>query len=182
MRRSRRVSIKGSVKTVKKATGFRALYFHYCYLLGFFPKNKPRQDKRLHFLFREDLLKMDAISEEVKLLSRCHIDTGEQLSSYKTKLESQIKAMTVQRKSLYKKQRTIAVKSDGGKLAALKAEIDQISGELKRLRREVHLCDDIAERSGVMLEKLRVIQEEERNKEQEENRDEQLRRRGRTSR
>lgn len=46
----------------------------------------------------------------------------------------------------------------------------------------MHLCDDIAERSGVMLEKLRVIQEEERNKEQEENRDEQLRRRGRTSR
>ena len=74
------------------------------------------------------------------------------------------------------------MKSDGGKLAALKAEIDQISGELKRLRREVHLCDDIAERSGVTLEKLRVIQEEERNKEQEENRDEQLRRRGRTSR
>lgn len=74
------------------------------------------------------------------------------------------------------------MKSDGGKQAALKAEIDQISGELKRLRREVHLCDDIAERSGVMLEKLRVIQEEERNKEQEENRDEQLRRRGRTSR
>ena len=46
----------------------------------------------------------------------------------------------------------------------------------------MRLCDDIAERSGVMLEKLRVIQAEERNKEQEENRDEQLRRRGRTSR
>ena len=46
----------------------------------------------------------------------------------------------------------------------------------------MRLCEDIAERSGVMLEKLRVIQEKERNKEQEENRDEQLRRRGRTSR
>ncbi|MBR0162412.1 MAG: relaxase/mobilization nuclease domain-containing protein [Oscillospiraceae bacterium] len=181
-RRKQRAPIKGSVRTVKRVTGFRVLYFHYCYLLGFFPKNKPRQNKRLHFLLREDLLKMDAISEEVKLLARCHIDTGEQLSSYKTNLESQIEAVTARRKSLYKKLRIVAVKSDEGKQAALKAEIDLFSGELKRLRKEVRLCDDIAERSGVMLEKLRVIQEEERNKEQEENRDEQLRRRGRTSR
>ena len=181
-RRSRRVPIKGSIRAVKKATGFRALYFHYCYLLGFYPKDKPRQNKRLHFLLREDLLKMDAISEEAKLLARCQIDTGEQLSSYKTDLERKIKNVTAQRKSLYKKKRTVAVKSDEGKQAALKAEIDRLSGELKQLRKEVRLCDDIAERSGVMLEKLRVIQEEERNKEQEENRDEQLRRRGRTSR
>ncbi len=181
-RRSRRVPIKGSIRAVKKATGFRALYFHYCYLLGFYPKDKPRQNKRLHFLLREDLLKMDAISEEAKLLARCQIDTGEQLSSYKTDLERKIKNVTAQRKSLYKKKRTVAVKSDEGKQAALKAEIDRLSGELKQLRKEVRLCDDIAERSGVMLEKLRVIQEEERNKEQEENRDEQLRRRSRTSR
>ena len=181
-RYARRVPIKGSIRAVKKATGFRALYFHYCYLLGFFPKDKPRQNKRLHFLLREDLLKMDAISEEAKLLARCRIDTGEQLSSYKTDLERKIESVTAQRKSLYKKQRTVAVKSDEGKQAALKVEIDRLSGELKQLRKEVRLCDDIAERSGVMLEKQHVIQEEERNKEQEENRDEQLRRRGRTSR
>ena len=47
----------------------------------------------------------------------------------------------------------------------------------------MRLCDDIAARSGVMLEKLRVIREEEKAKEKEETkRDEQFRRRGGTGR
>ncbi|MBQ3703560.1 MAG: relaxase/mobilization nuclease domain-containing protein [Oscillospiraceae bacterium] len=182
-RQSRRVPYKGSVKNLSKATGFRALYYHYCFLLGYFPKNKPRSNRRLHFLLREDLLKMDAIAEEVRLLARCHIDTGEQLSSYKESLEKRISSVTAERKSLYKSQRTVAVKNVEGKLAKVKEEIAARSAELKKLRKEVRLCDDIAARSGVMLEKLRVIREEEKAKEKEETkRDEQFRRRGGTGR
>ena len=126
---------------------------------------------------------MDAIAEEVRLLARCHIDTGEQLSSYKESLEKRISAVTAERKSLYKSQRTVAVKTDEGKLAKVKEEIAARTAELKKLRKEVRLCDDIAARSGVMLEKLRVIREEEKAKEKEETkRDEQFRRRGGTGR
>ena len=50
-----RIRLFGSLEKARKITGFRALYFHYCYLLGIFPKSKPRQNtKRLHFLLRED--------------------------------------------------------------------------------------------------------------------------------
>lgn len=66
--------LHGDFKNARKITGFRALYFHYCYLLGIFPKNQPKRNKRIHFLLREDLAKMDAISEEVKLLVGNHID------------------------------------------------------------------------------------------------------------
>ena len=126
---------------------------------------------------------MDAIAEEVRLLARCHIDTDEQLSSYKESLEKRISAVTAERKSLYKSQRTVAVKNVEGKLAKVKEEIAARSAELKKLRKEVRLCDDIAARSGVMLEKLRVIREEEKAKEKEETkRDEQFRRRGGTGR
>ena len=126
---------------------------------------------------------MDAIAEEVRLLARCHIDTGEQLSSYKERLEKRISAVTAERKSLYKSQRTVAVKTDEGKLAKVKEEITARTAELKKLRKEVRLCDDIAVRSGVMLEKLRVIREEEKAKEKEETkRAEQFRRRGGTGR
>ena len=70
--------VKGDFNTARKITGFRALYFHYCYLLGIFPKNQPKSNKRLRFLLREDLVKLDTISEEVRLLARDHIDTTEQ--------------------------------------------------------------------------------------------------------
>lgn len=60
-KKSRQYQFTGKLKSAKKITGFRALYFHYCYLLGIFPKDKPKSNKRLHFLLREDLLKLDAI-------------------------------------------------------------------------------------------------------------------------
>ena len=144
---------KGSFRAVPRATGFRALYFHYCYLLGIFPKNRPKSNKRLHFLLREDLIKLDAISEEMKLLAGHRIDTGEQLFSYQDSLTGKIEALTADRKELYRKQRTVAVKSDDTGLAEVKASIAALSKELAALRREVKLCDDIAARSGVMREK-----------------------------
>lgn len=78
---------------------------------------------------------MDAISEEVKLLVGNHIDTAEQLSSYKEGLESRIKLLTADRKSLYRKQRTVSVKPDEEALTKVKAQIADISKELAALRR-----------------------------------------------
>ena len=179
-RKAQRTEYRRDLSRVKKATGFRALYYHYCYLLGFFPQKKPKYNKRVHYLLREDLMKMDVISEEAKLLARCQIDTAEQLSSYHSKLEAQIDTMTAKRTALYKSQRTVAVKNDTEKLAAVKAEAYALSKELKRLRKEVRLCEDIATRSGAIMEK--VIKAEEFEQEKEETRDEQLRRRGGTSR
>lgn len=99
-RKARRYRVNGSLKSTRKITGFRALYFHYCYLLGIFPKDNPRQNpKRLHFLLREDLRRLDAISAETKLLARCHIDTAEQLLSYKSETTNKIEALSAARKS-----------------------------------------------------------------------------------
>ena len=123
----KKVYSMGKWQKMRKITGFRALYFHYCYLLGIFPKNRPKSNKRLHFLLREDLIKLDAISEEMKLLAGHRIDTGEQLFSYQDSLTGKIEALTADRKELYRKQRTVAVKSDDTGLAEVKASIAALS-------------------------------------------------------
>ena len=157
-----RVRLIGSLKTARKLTGFRALYVHYCYLLGIFPKNRPQQSrKRLHFLLREDLLKLDAITAETRLLIGHRIDTAEQLFSYRDKVSEKITVLTDERKQLYKTQRTAAVKSDPEKAAEVKAQIAALSKELTSLRKEVVLCNSIAERSGVIQEKIKAVREDE---------------------
>lgn len=166
---------RGSFRKARKITGFRALYFHYCYLLGVFPKNKSQNKRRLHFLLREDLIKLDAITKEVRLLSEHRIDTAEKLSSYKSELESQIDALTADRKQLYRKQRTVAVKTDEALQSQVKTQIHVISGQLKKLREEVRLCDDIALRSGVMQEKITAVHEDEKTTGKEKTRYEQFR-------
>lgn len=163
-----RVRLVGSLKTARKLTGFRALYVHYCYLLGIFPKNRPQQSrKRQHFLLREDLLKLDAITAETRLLIGHRIDTAEQLFCYRDKVSEKITALTEKRKQLYKAQRTAAVKSDPEKTAEVKTQIAALSKELAALRKEVVLCNRIAERSGVIQEKIKAVREDEQIKEKE---------------
>lgn len=127
-------------------------------------------------------MKMDAISEEVRLLAWHRIDTAEQLSSYRSELESKAGTLTADRKLLYKKQRTVAVKSDEALLSEVKAQIAMLSKELSAIRREVKLCDDIAIRSGVIKEKIKAVREDEQSQRKEQNRNEQHRRRSGTNR
>ena len=56
--------LKGSLKDAKKIGGLRGLYFHYCYRLGILPKNRKQNYARLHYLLKDDLMKMDAITNE----------------------------------------------------------------------------------------------------------------------
>ena len=176
-RKTRHYRMQGSMKSARKITGFRALYFHYCYKLGIFPKDRPQNRKRLHFLLREDLLKLNNISQEVRLLVRHKIDTAEQLSLYKNGLEVQIQKLSAERKALYKKQRTVKCQSDPKLAEAVKKEIDGLTEQLKALRREVYLCDDIAQRSGVITEKLKAVREDEQNQGKEKQQNEPIRRR-----
>ena len=156
-----RVRLIGNLKAARKLTGFRALYVHYCYLLGIFPKNRPQQSrKRLHFLLRENLLKLDAITAETRLLIGHRIDTAEQLFSYRDGVKDKISALTDERKQLYKLQRTAAVKADPEKAAEIKEQISALSKELAALRREAVLCDGIAERSGVIKEKIKAVRKD----------------------
>ncbi len=153
--------VRGNIKRTRKITGFRALYFHYCYKLGIFPKDRPQNRARLHFLLREDLMKLNNISQEVRLLVRHRIDTAEQLSLYKQGLEVDIERTVSERNELYRLKRTKAVRDNPDKAAELEEQISALSGKLKGLRREVHLCDDIEERSGIMKEKLKTVREDE---------------------
>lgn len=128
------------------------------------------------------MTKLDRLSEEMKLLVRHRIDTDEQLFSYQDGLNDRIKSLTAERKTLYKKQRTVTVKSDAIALENVKSDISAISKELASLRREVRLCDDIAVRSQVMREKIKAVREDEQSQGKEQKRDEQFRRRSGTGR
>lgn len=174
--------VSGNWQSRKKVTGFRALYFHYCYLLGVFPKSKQQNKRRLHFLLREDLIKLDAITQEARLLAVHRIDTAKQLSSYQSELESRIADVTSQRRQLYRKQRTAAVKSDEVASAEVCTAIATLSKELSQLRREVKLCSDIAVRSGILPERIQKVREDENHQRKEKTEHDQFRRCGRANR
>ena len=121
-------------------------------------------------------IKLDAITQEARLLGTNHIDTAQQLSSYKDGLEVQIDQLTAQRKALYKQQRSVAVKTDEGKATEVKESISKLSSQLATLRREVKLCNDIALRSGIILEHIQMEKAKEQPMRKEKTEHEQRRR------
>ena len=157
----RKVKFHGKMKPARKATGFRALYYHYCYLLGIFPRNKRRLPRRVSPALREELLKGERFSQEVRLLSRYKIDTVEQLEGRRGKVEEKLDNLISQRAALYRQFRTVRVQSEPERKDRVKQEISTLTGQIKKLRKEVALCEDIARRSERMRENLRVQEEKE---------------------
>jgi len=171
--------VKGSLKNAKKIGGLRGLYLHYCYKLGILPKGRKQNYARLHYLLKDDLMKMEAITQETRLLCRNHIDTAEQLCSYKGSLETEMSALLQKRKELYSKSRRIS----GEEKEAVKAELSVISGRLKVIRKEVRLCEGISARSDTLKEKLQTIRADENEQRRKElMKNEHRRRSGRTNR
>ena len=158
----KQMKFRGVYRKPHRKAGLRALYIYYCFRLGILPKNKQPQmsAKQIYFLFRDDIRYARRISESTILLVKNKIDTDVQLAAHKAELNQQIAMLTDQRRQLRNKSRSI---KDDDKLARYKGEITELTTSLKKLRREVWLCDDIQERSGVIKNKIR--QEREYNRE-----------------
>ena len=164
--------LKGSLKRTKKIGGLRGLYLHYCYKLGFFRRGRKQNPARLHYLLKDDLLKIEYIAQETRLLCRHHIDTTEQLFSYKQSLQDEMQKLLAERQELYAQKNHPAAKE----------RLSAIALRLREIRKEVRQCDNIAERSQSLKEKLSVIRTDEAKQRKEMNRDGFERRGGGTGR
>ena len=147
---------------IRKIGGLYGLYLYYCYRLGKLPSYRKLNSAQIHFYFKEELLKLDELSEQTRLLGKHGIHTDEQLLQYKSSVEGEIKSLTADRTDLRKMTRR---KIDDVELSQAKEKISQITEKLRTLRKEVKLCNNIAERSGLMKEHLKqVLAEEEKSK------------------
>ena len=170
--------VKGSLTGAKKIGGLRGLYLHYCYKLGILPKNKKQNYARLHYLLKDDLMKMEAITQETRLLCRNRIDTVEQLLSYKGSLETEKTDLLQKRKELY----SISRKTGGEEKEAIRSQLSDLSKRLSVIRKEVRLCESIEARNATLKEKLSTIRADEEQQRKELMTNEYKRRSGRTNR
>lgn len=145
------------VSRPKKTVGhLKGLYLHYCYRLGILPK-KRQYRPRVHYLLREDLMKLDQISAEVRLMGRYHIGTEDDLLTFHEETKEKMIAVYRERKQLRNEMRRVG---NGEKVPELRARAMELTKVAAQYRQELKLAEGIAERSGVMEEQLRKIREE----------------------
>lgn len=172
---------RGSFRKYPEATGFRALYLYYCYLLKIIVK-KPASVKKVPASLREDIVKLDWIIAQTRFLGANKIETAQDLQSKQTEIQTQIEELTQQRRDLRIALKRALRQNDPVQVAALKAQIATLSAEVRKHRKEVKLCDDIAQRNGIVLENLKEITRQKNTQGKENKQHEYDQRRGRTSR
>lgn len=139
---------------IGKVGGLRGLYLKYCYMLGYLPKYTQDANKVPEIL-REDLLKCEKYTKQIRLLSKYEIHTDEELFSFLKQKEHEKEDITEKREVLRKEYRRVLPESEKKKL---KAQIAALTSTLKDIRGEVRLAEDIKVSAEDMAKKMEQLE------------------------
>lgn len=134
-------------KKRERATGLCGLYLHYQYLLGNLPKTHVN-DPSAYATLREDAKKMQRYSDEADMLGRNKIVSVTDLQQYANTQSDRLKTLLQSRQKLRNKLRCM---HDGDEMKPIKDEIHALTKEIKKVRYQLELAKDVAERSEVVL-------------------------------
>ena len=142
---------------IRKVGGLKGLYLHYCYLLGYLPKYT-KKPLRVSPIIRDDIKKIDMISEEARLIERVGLSDIDSLLRYKEERLGLISGKTDERSKV---QKLLRRKISYEERQTARALSDSLKEEIQDLRKEVRLLEHIEERSKVIEDKIKTIEKEE---------------------
>lgn len=129
-------------KTNNHHKGIYGLYLYYCYLLGVFPKEHPKQ--YLSYSIRQDIKKLDSYSKQAEFLIDNKIETKEDLEVFAKNNYEEYQNLMGKRENLWKKYHRAKTEDKKSKILA---EINNIQTQIKELRKLDNYCKEIKKRS-----------------------------------
>ena len=143
--------VKGNLKTAKKITGLKALYFRYLYLLGVLPKNKTHNP--LSPEMREACRWLDRHTAQVQLIYENHLTDISSVEAFINNADSEIKLISDYRKMLY---RDIDSCHNPDEKAKLVAKRDDCTKALAQLRKDRKTAARIIEDNPKIKENILI--------------------------
>lgn len=129
--------------------GIYGLYLYYCYLLKVFPQKHPKQ--YLPYSIRQNIKRMDLISEQTRFMASNKIETKEDLESFTENNYEKLSILKGQRENLWKRYHRAKTEEDKSKILS---EINSIQPTIKELRKIDNYCRAINERSEAIQNNL----------------------------
>lgn len=127
------------------------LYLHYCYLLGILPKNTDYKPTSPYL--KEDLRKLDELSEQVRYMSKYGIKTFDDLYADRQKLQGEMDKLIAYRTKLQNKIR----RASPAEKEILREEKSGVTESITELRKQLKLNKGIEERSLKIQEKTDLL-------------------------
>ena len=146
---TQRIIFEEYSKTNKHHKGIYGLYLYYCYLLKVFPEKHPKQ--YLPYSIRQDIKKMNQISEETRFMVKNNIETIDDLKAFSKNNYQEYSLLMSKRENLWKRYHRAKSEEDKFKILT---EINNIQPSIKELRKLKNYCNNIEERSKIIQNNL----------------------------
>lgn len=156
--RPRPIGFKGSFIRTRKITGLRALYYYYCYLLGYLPKKQ--QHRPLSPEMREAWRRIDRYSQSIRLICKQDFKTTDDVKSFIAANGEQIKVLEKERNRIRSRMNRSKNPTDKEEY---KIQRDDITTVLTAIRKDNKVAKNILEDSPKIKEDIAA---EERAKQQ----------------
>lgn len=147
----KKYTLKGSLSKTRKITGLKALYLHYCYLLGYIPKKHHPLSPEMKKACR----KLDRYSQEVCLISKYKLNTLDDVNNFINASSEQIKLIENQRQHIYNKLRRC---TNTDKRAELLSQRNDCTSALKVLRKNIRTANHIIEDNSKIKSNIKAEQ------------------------
>ena len=159
-----RYNLPGRKDKIKKVKGIKGLYLRYCFELGYLPRYN-QKPQHIHPLLKEDLLKCERYSSQVRLIYKYKIADEKEIDKLVDSLESKLSLFYETRAELKKVIRRNIPEEERGKA---KGQIASITGEMKQIRWEVKMLKEVklnVPKFTKNLEEIELEQEQRKRKE-----------------
>lgn len=134
-------SLRDWFKPFQKTSHIYRLYLHYCYLLGVLPKKTTYRPTSPYL--KEDLKKLEELSEQVRYMSKYGIETFDDLYADRDKLQGEMDKLIAYRTKLQNKIR----RASPAEKETLREEKSKVTEQITVLRKQLKLNKGIEERS-----------------------------------
>ena len=150
---------KSIFRKAYKPKGIIALYYYYRFLLGLYKRNNVQH--KLTPKMREEVKKMDRYSERIRFLCKYKLETLDNVDELKSKKLREKQDILNTRNRLYYKRTNTKDEIEKEKITK---QIMAVTGELKNVRKEIRLCDEIHDNSIKIKEQLKDMDKKEQEK------------------
>lgn len=143
--------LKDWFQPFRRTSHIYRLYLHYCYLLGYLPKNTDYKPTSPYL--KEDLKKLDEISEQVRYMGKYGIETFDDLYADREKIQWDMDALITRRTKLQNRIRRAAP----AEKEMLRQEKAGVTEQITALRKQLKLNKAIEVRSTQIQEKTDLL-------------------------
>ena len=107
---------------------------------------------------RAEVKKMDEYSEQIRCICKYRLETINDIDNLKEKKQKELQKTLNARNRLYYKRQKLDNESEKDSITK---EIIDVTYEIKKIRKEIKLCDEVGDNARKMKEQIKEMREKE---------------------